>query len=174
MQNYLFSVDCANHSPRFLFYIAILSTFLTTQRCTSNLNLGFTKPARSPPPIFFVPFSRIIARVFFLGTSTGLDPASLFLLFQDNSIVRLLILGSCRRLPNAASSALYVRSRGIVFRFISVYAPLIYVRLYFTSCPVMLYTFSPRRMKIWPLWFITDSCPENDANECVLFPPHQK
>ena len=24
----------------FLFYIAILSTFLTTQRCTSNLNLG--------------------------------------------------------------------------------------------------------------------------------------
>ena len=41
MQNYLFSVDCANHSPRFLFYIAILSTFLTTQRCTSNLNLGF-------------------------------------------------------------------------------------------------------------------------------------
>ena len=41
MQNYLFSVDCANHSPRFLFYIAILSTFLTTQRCTSNLNLGW-------------------------------------------------------------------------------------------------------------------------------------
>ena len=33
-------MDCANHSPRFLFYIAILSTFLTTQRCTSNLNLG--------------------------------------------------------------------------------------------------------------------------------------
>ena len=51
MQNYLFSVDCANHSPRFLFYIAILSTFLTTQRCTSNLNLGTTKQFFSFPSI---------------------------------------------------------------------------------------------------------------------------
>ena len=32
----------------------------------------------------------------------------------------------------------------------SLYAPLIYVRLYFTSCPVRVYSFSPRRMKIWP------------------------
>ena len=32
----------------------------------------------------------------------------------------------------------------------SLYAPLIYVRLYFTSCPVTVYTFSPRRMRIWP------------------------
>ena len=35
--------------------------------------------------------------------------------------------------------------------FYSVYAPLIYVRLYFISCPVTVYSFSPRRMKIWPL-----------------------
>ena len=34
--------------------------------------------------------------------------------------------------------------------FYSVYAPLIYVRLYFTSCPVRVYSFSPRRMKIRP------------------------
>ena len=29
----------------------------------------------TPPPIFFVPFSCILARVFFLGTSAGYYPA---------------------------------------------------------------------------------------------------
>ena len=42
--------------------------------------------------------------------------------------------------------------------FYSLYAPLIDVRLYFTSCPVRVYTFSPRRMKIWPLWRIFVHC----------------
>ena len=51
-QNYLFSADCANHSPRFLFYIAILSTFLTTQRCTSNLNLGTEHGLRKKITLF--------------------------------------------------------------------------------------------------------------------------
>ena len=58
MQNYLFSVDCANHSPRFLFYIAILSTFLTTQRCTSNLNLGTNYKITFHPPALRLPLYR--------------------------------------------------------------------------------------------------------------------
>ena len=41
--------------------------------------------------------------------------------------------------------------------FYSLYAPLIYVRLYFTSCPVTVYTFSPRRMRICPLRRILDA-----------------
>ena len=48
------------------------------------------------------------------------------------------------------------------------------IRCHLTSCPVTVYTFSPRRMKIWPLRLITYSCSGNDANECVLFLLHQK
>lgn len=50
----------------------------------------------------------------------------------------------------------------LYFAFYSVYAPLIYVRLYFTSCPVMVYTFSPRMMYIWPS--------RTTFLHCTLFP----
>jgi hypothetical protein len=43
--------------------------------------------------------------------------------------------------------ALYVRSRGIIFR--PLHAALMQRHPpYFTSCPVTVYTFSPRRMRI--------------------------